>query len=144
MVFNQKELVRCGETNPAMYDEWFRDSFRCSWQSFNAIVKLVANEWDSVHGPIHHNARSFVRERVESYLHYLTLSGAIFDSAKLFGMGRSSAFRYIEEVLDIVIGKLGPRFISLPVSAEERLELVNGFEHKKTCEMAASPRKQTS
>jgi hypothetical protein len=50
------------------------------------------------------------------------------DSAKVFGMGKSSAFRYIEEVLDVVIGRFGPRFICMPKSNEEWQELCNGFE----------------
>ena len=115
-------------SNPALFDGWFRDTFRCSWQSFEGIVSLVEAEWDSFHGPIHHNARFFVRERVAVLLHYVTHSGAIVDSAKVFGMSRSSAFRFIEEVLDIIIDRMGPRFISLPKSNDEWQELADGLE----------------
>jgi hypothetical protein len=37
------------DRNLILYGRWFRDTFRCSWQSFNRIVSLVENEWDSVH-----------------------------------------------------------------------------------------------
>lgn len=112
----------------SLFDGWFRDTFRCSWQSFEGIVSLVEAEWDSFHGPIHHNARFFVRERVAVLLHYVTHSGAIVDSAKVFGMSRSSAFRFIEEVSDIIIDRMGPRFISLPKSNDEWQELADGLE----------------
>jgi hypothetical protein len=92
------------DRNSILYDGWFHDTFRCSWQSFNRIVSLVENEWDSVYVPIHNNARFYIRERIAVCLHYLTHIGAIVDSAKVFGMGKPSAFCYIEEVLDVVIG----------------------------------------
>ena len=116
------------DVSPDLFDGWFRDTFRCSWKSFNTIVSLVEMEWDSSHGPIHHNAKFFVRQRVAVCLHYLTRSGSIADSAKVFGMGKASALRFIDEVMNIIIERLGHRFIFLPRSDVEWNELSDGFE----------------
>jgi hypothetical protein len=124
----RRNQFAAADANPELYDGWFRDTFRCSWASFNEIVSLIEREWDSFHGPIHHNAKFFVRYHVAVCIHYLTRSGAVVDSAKVFGMGKASAIRFIDQVLDIVIDRLGPRFIYLPQSDEEWQQLSEGFE----------------
>ena len=48
------------DANHDLYDGWFRDTFRCSWASFNSIVHLVEDEWEACHPAIHHNARFFI------------------------------------------------------------------------------------
>ena len=57
-----------------------------------------------------------------------TRSGSIADSAKVFGMGKASALRFIDEVMNIIIERLGHRFIFLPRSDVEWNELSDGFE----------------
>ena len=81
------------DSNPHLFDGWFRHIVRCSWKSFNKIVALIEAEWDVFHGQIHHNAKFFIRQRVAVTLHYLTRAGSVDDSAKFFGMRKASALR---------------------------------------------------
>ena len=53
-----------------------------------------------------HNERFFVRERVAVCLHYLTTCDSIAHSSNLFDMGKSPAYRFIEEVIHVFVMEL--------------------------------------
>ena len=102
------------------HEGWFMETLRCTKHSFDSLVALIEEQWEAIHGHFPaHNAVFSVKERVGVCLHYLTHSGSLADSAKIFGMGRSSVWRFVEEVTEILILKIGPKVIRLPQTIDE-------------------------
>jgi hypothetical protein len=117
------------DSNPIFDDGWFPETLRCTKASFNVIVEMIEKEWAIVHRRVPaHNSNFSIRERVAVCIHYLTHSGSLADSAKIFGMGRSSVWRYIEEVIQILITRIGPSVVKLPESLEEWERCSQEFE----------------
>ena len=79
---------------------WFCFRHRCS--KFEFICNLVEQHWATCNKDINHNAIFFIHERVALTLLYFTHSGNIVSSAKMFGMSKSSADRYIWQVINVV------------------------------------------
>ena len=79
---------------------WFFDHFRCSKSSLDFICSLVEDHWLQTNCEINHNALFFVRERVAVTLYFLTHSVNIVSSAKMFSMSKSSAIRFIWQVIE--------------------------------------------
>lgn len=123
--------------NPVFDDGWFVDQFRCNRASFEYIFRLVEQNWVFSNDPIGANANFLIRDRVAVTLHYLAHSGNIAQSAKMFGMGKSSANRYIWQVIRVVEESIEPQFVRMPQSMDEWKELCRGFEQicgfPKTC-----------
>jgi len=61
-------------------------------------------------------------------LHYFAHSGNVAQSAKMFGMGKASAIRYIWQVIRVVEKCIEPMFVKLPHCEEEWKDLCNGFQ----------------
>ena len=91
------------------HNGWFRDQFRCSKASFDRICDMIIQHWEKIHHPICWNAAFFARDRVAVRLYYLMHAGSLGDAAKVFGMSKSSASRYIWQVMSILIKFLAPR-----------------------------------
>ena len=70
----------------------------------------------------------FERDRVAVALYYLMHAGSVFEATKVFGMKKSSAVRYIWQVIIVIIEILGPRFIKLPNSIANWQKIADGFE----------------
>src|SRR5205823_3960584 len=109
-------------------DGWFRDQFRCTKQSFDRICDMISENWLRINEPIGFNAAFFIRDRVAVTLYYLMHAGSVVDAAKAFGMSKSSAVRFIWQVINVIIGRLGRRFITLPNSAAKWQQIADGFE----------------
>ena len=66
-------------------------------------------------------------------LHYLTHSDAIHDSAKIFGMSKTTAWRSIDKVLEVLVTIIEPMVIYLPTTTAAwhkcavKFEATNGF-----------------
>jgi hypothetical protein len=116
------------DADAAFDNGWFFDQFRCSKSSFDSICKLIEEHWLSVNDGISHNAVYFYRERVAVTLHFLTHSGNVVSSAKMFGMSKSSANRFIWQVVEVIGRALKPIYIKLPQSASAWEETCQGFE----------------
>ena len=102
------------DANPVFDNGWFLETLRCTKASFNKIVDIIEQQWKAVHYRFPgHNAVFSLQERVGVCLHYITHADSLADSAKVFGMGRSSAWRYIEEVIDVLVYRVGHMFIHL-------------------------------
>jgi hypothetical protein len=79
--------------NPVFDAGWFVDQFRCSRASFDFIVELVKRNWLCANNKLGDNATFSIRQRTAVALHYLAHSGNVSQSAKMFGMGKTSALR---------------------------------------------------
>ena len=110
------------------HDGWFRDQFRCNKASFDRICLLIEEHWLTVNDPIGHNASFFVRDRVAVTLFYLMHAGSVVEGAKSFGMSKSSAVRYIRQVIEVILVCLWPRFVRLPATVEQWRVISDGFE----------------
>jgi hypothetical protein len=77
---------------------------------------------------IHHNNHFDLLDKLAVTLHYLTHATAIRDSAIMFGMSRSTADRYINEIISLVDRSLKKKIISLPDNNSEWKFLRNGME----------------
>lgn len=116
------------EQNQACWGGWYFTQFRCSKSSFDRIVELISENWHAVNPAIGWNARYTIRWRVAVALHYFAHSGSIVDSANAFGMSKSSAWRFIEDVVGVLIGAIGRNVIKLPETEQEWVALSDGFE----------------
>ena len=116
------------EQDPVFWESWYVHQFRCSKSSFDQIVQMIETNWLLLHSPIGRNAHFTIRWRVAVTLHYLCHSGSIVDSAHAFGMSKSSAWRFIDQVARVLVDIIGPSVIKLPNSAQEWNELSEGFE----------------
>jgi hypothetical protein len=116
------------DSDQIYHDGWFRDQFRCTKQSFDRICDMISDNWSGVNETIGPNAAFFIRDRVAVTLFYLMHAGSVVDAAKVFGMSKSSAVRFIWQVINVIIGRLGPRFITLPNSAAKWQRIADGFE----------------
>ena len=110
----RESQLETADANPAFNNGWFVDQFRCSRSSFDLICDLVEEHWLKVNDPINHNAVFFARERVAVTLYYLVHSGNLVSSAKTFGMSKSSADRYIWQIIDVIGIASEPIYVKLP------------------------------
>lgn len=109
------------------HDGWCRINLRCNMNSFLHIADLIQGKWNEVNSPIGKNAYFFHRERVAVTLHFLTHSGAVHESAQCFGMGKASALRYIDEVIQVILS-IKTQIVSFPKTAEQLNKLADEFE----------------
>jgi hypothetical protein len=67
-------------------------------------------------------------ESVAVTLYFLTHSGNIVSSAKMFGMNNASAIRFIWQVIQVIGKALKPLYVNIPRTAEDWEETCQGFE----------------
>ena len=101
---------------------------RCSGRSFETIVTMVERHWEEVNAPLGQNAYFQIRDRVAATLHYLTHPDAFNELNAVFGMSKASAVRYVWQVINVLLVKLGPKSIRLPQTDEERVQSAKEFE----------------
>jgi len=112
-----------------IYDDgWYRDQFRCSRDTFDFIENEIRKKWNFINKNPGHNTYFQIKERVAFTIHYLTHGGAIQDSAKVFGMSKTSAQRYLWEVIDVLLVQLSPEYLHLPRNNKEWMITVEGFD----------------
>ena len=116
------------ENNPRSWKAWYFNQFRCSKHSFDKIVEMIEKNWHFENPAIGCNARYSIRWRVAAALNYLKHAGSIVDSANAFSMSKSSAWRFIEDVIRVLVEVIGPRVVTLPTSLQEWETLSDGFE----------------
>jgi hypothetical protein len=116
------------EQNESCNAAWYFDQFRCTRSSFDKVVNMIAQHWEAANSPIKWNAHFSIRWRVAVALHYFTHAGSIVESANAFGMSKSSAWRYIDQILRVLIDAIGPWAVRMPQSLEEWEQMSEGFE----------------
>lgn len=119
---------RAADVDSRCNDGWFRAELRCTKTTFNKICELVELEWRRHHGRTGHNACFAIRDRVAVTIFYLTHSGSVRQAAGTFGMGKTSALRFIWEVIEIIVGPLRKQYIVEPGSHDEWIRVARGFE----------------
>ena len=116
------------EQNASCNEAWYFDQFRCSKSSFDKFVDIITDHWELAHPPIKWNAHFNLRWRVAVALHYFTHAGSIVESANAFGMSKSSAWRYIDQIVRLLVNVIGPSAIKLPDTNQEWEAMSDGFE----------------
>lgn len=106
---------------------WFVRELRCKKQTFLWIVQKVEDRWRQIHKYPHHNSVFKVVDRVAVTMHYITHADGYDQAGSIFGMGKSSVFRYVKEVIEVLI-TYSKEVISLPSSREEWVSISEGFE----------------
>lgn len=109
-------------------DGWYMDNFRCCKAHFEQIVHRIEAEWEEVNPPLYHNCRFWVRDRVAVTLHYLTHEGGFKESGQVFGMSRTRAQSYTQEVINVLCQRYRRRSIKLPENDGEWWGIAAGFE----------------
>jgi hypothetical protein len=119
---------RAADCDPRCDEGWFREELRCTKATFNRISALVETRWGGLHGRIGNNAAFAIRDRVAVAIYYLTHSGSVRQAAGTFGMSKTSALRFIWEVVSVIIGPLREQYIVEPRSHEEWMRVAREFE----------------
>ena len=86
------------------YDNgWFKRELRCSKATFNIIVQKIRLKWNDVNSPLHIRTIFTIRERVALALYHLASSGTYSRSGLMFGISKSRAMLYVDQVLQVLI-----------------------------------------
>ena len=109
------------------HEGWCRVHLRCNMHSFLSIVNLITSKWHEVNLPIGRNSYFFHRERVAVTIHFLTHGGTVSDSAQCFGMSKSSALRFISEVIRVLVN-LRDSIIFFPRTNTDLIKTAEEFE----------------
>jgi hypothetical protein len=67
-------------------------------------------------------------DRVAVTLHYLSHSSSFIQSKNMFGMGKATAIRFVEQVLAVIVDKLAPIHVALPETSAQWERNAQGFE----------------
>ncbi len=117
---------KLADANDIYNNGWFCETLRCT-KIF--IVEQVTNAWPAVHNNVpNYNAQFTIRECVGACLHYLTHTDSMADTRKIFGMSKSTTYRAVEEVTDVLIKSIGLTVIKLPSSYDDWLTCQKEFE----------------
>jgi hypothetical protein len=114
--------------NPLYDSGWFQENFRCTKAVFDAIATRIEDRWHEVNEELHHNTVFRIRDRVAVTMHYLTYEGSLRASGQVFGLSKSSAWRYVQEVLLVLNECYLRETIRLPNTQQEWMAIADGFE----------------
>ena len=125
-------LFSHADLNSSFDQGWFRNTFRCSKNSFESICRFIKEKWHLLHAEIGPNAVFSIRDRVAVTLFYLTHPGSHSDAAQVFGMSKTSSIRFIRQITEILIDCMSTTVIRLPNGPNdpEWDNLATGFEQK--------------
>ena len=115
---------------PELFSGWFKTNLRCSFETFNHIVEIVERNWTEVNRPLGNNTVFFIKDRVAVTLNYLGHPGSIVNSKNLFGMGKTSALRFIWEVIAVLSGPVLIEVIQLPSTMAQWESVAAGFAER--------------
>ena len=111
--------------NEVMIAEEWRENFRMSRSSLLSLSELlhpyIEGEETVMRAPID------VVEKVACTIYYISDEGRLRKTANAFGLLQQAVFKVVRQVCKALTLYLGPKYIRLPFSAPEALELVNGF-----------------
>jgi hypothetical protein len=108
-------------------EAWFPKHLRCSKRTFYKILEAINNSWMTLFAMPRPNTHFDISFRLALTLHYLSSAGGIQEAASLFGCSKTSAVRYIDQIL-VVAKLLSKRTIRLPRSIDEWEEIAKGFQ----------------
>ncbi|KAF0703994.1 hypothetical protein AaE_015158 [Aphanomyces astaci] len=114
--------------NSPIHDAWFIRHLRCTRGTYQRICQNVEVAWQRVHPPLHHHNTMSVNDRVACTLHYLTHSGGYESTAALFGISKTRAYEYCNQVALVIQLCYVLETIVLPSSREEWEVVRVGFE----------------
>ena len=104
--------------------EW-RENFRMSRSSLLSLSELlrpyIEGKETVMRAPID------VVKKVALTIYYLSDEGRLRKTANAFGISRQAVSKVVRQVCKAITLHLGPKYIRLPFSEPEALELVNGF-----------------
>jgi hypothetical protein len=104
--------------NDPRREAWFPKHLRCSKRTFLKVQARISDLWLDIYAMPRPNTRFDMAFRLALTLHYLSSAGGIQESASLFGCSKSSAVRYINQIL-AVTKCLSKRIIHLPRNINE-------------------------
>ncbi|KAF0702872.1 hypothetical protein AaE_015662 [Aphanomyces astaci] len=81
---------------------WFTRHLRCPRPTFNRIVDSIGTAWPTVHPALHDLNHFGIDDRVACTLHYLTHSDGYESTAALFGISKTRAYEYCNQVFAVV------------------------------------------
>jgi hypothetical protein len=107
-------------------EAWFPKHLRCSKRTFYKLLEAINNSWLNLFAMPRPNTHFDISFRLALTLHYLSSAGGIQEAASLFGCSKTSAVRYIDQIL-VVAKRLSKRIIRLLRSIDEWVEIAKGF-----------------
>jgi hypothetical protein len=121
---------RVRDSMPEYFNGWFKRELRCCRDSFNIIVTKVEDQWTAVHKPLDCRAIFTIRERVGVTLYHLAHTSTYAQSGDVFGMSKSRAMLYVDQVIQVLITCYRNATIFLPKCANEWKEIEDAFEER--------------
>lgn len=110
-----------------LYSGWFRRNLRLSKESFFIIAGAIEDYWHLEYHDPHHNTIFSIQERVALTIHFLCTESGYATAGNLFGLSRTSAHRYVEQVMNILL-KYFIKIVSFPSTNEHWENVAVGFE----------------
>ncbi|ETV64339.1 hypothetical protein H257_18758 [Aphanomyces astaci] len=107
---------------------WFTRHLRCPRPTFNRIVDSIGTAWPTVHPALHHLNRFGIDDRVACTLHYLTHSDGYESTAALFGISKTRAYEYCNQVFAVVQLCFVLDTISMPTTHAQWEDIRTGIE----------------
>jgi hypothetical protein len=89
---------------------------------------MINDNWLNVHEPLSEKSAFFIRNRTIITMFYLTHPGSLAEAAALFGMNKTTAFRSVKQIVDVLVTSILPSNIRLPQSNLEWDAVAMGFE----------------
>ncbi|OQR84084.1 hypothetical protein ACHHYP_13921 [Achlya hypogyna] len=115
------------KNNPAMH-AWFSRYLRCSRSAFFAIAKRLLTTWPLMHPPIHHLSIFAIEDRLAVALYYLTHCDGYDCTGLIFGIGKTKAYMFTKEVLDLIQLHHLQATIAAPATIEGWQQISDGFK----------------
>jgi len=107
---------------------WFVRHLRCTRATFDHVVANVETAWTRAHPPRHHNNTFGIDDRVACALHYLTHADGYESTAALFGISKTRAYEYCNQVFLVIQLCFVRETIAMPSTHEGWEEIRVGFE----------------
>ncbi|ETV69526.1 hypothetical protein H257_14762 [Aphanomyces astaci] len=114
--------------NSPIHDAWFIRHLRCTRGTYQRICQNVEVAWQRVHPPLHHHNTMSVNDGVACTLHYLAHSDGYESTAALFGISKTRAYEYCNQVTLVIQLCYVLETIVLPSSRDEWEVVRVGFE----------------
>jgi hypothetical protein len=129
-LFSSRESskFRIADSNE-MYDEgWFKRELRCSKQYFDRIVGKIELKWNEVNKIPDPKCFFTIREKVGLTLYHLAHTTTYAQSGEIFGISKTRAISFVDEVLKVLLKCYEKESIRLPDSEGAWKEIQKGFE----------------
>jgi hypothetical protein len=91
------------DSDEAYDNGWFKRELRCCKDTFNIIVQRIETKWNDYNTPLHARTVFSIRERVALTIYHLANCTTYSRSGLMFGISKSRAILYVDQVLKILI-----------------------------------------